>query len=93
MLTFGSQSWPQLLSQLLSHVRLFASPWAVAHGAPLFMEFSRQEHWSGWPFPPPGDIPDLSLLCPLHHRRSLYPLSHWGNPMAIVSPTYNFADF
>ena len=32
MLTLGSQSWPQLPSQLLTHVRLFASPWSVAHG-------------------------------------------------------------
>ena len=32
---------------LLSHVRLFATPWTVAHQAPLSMEFSRQEYWSG----------------------------------------------
>ena len=32
---------------LLSHVRLFVTPWTVAHQALLFMEFSRQEHWSG----------------------------------------------
>ena len=36
----------------LSHVRLFASPWTVAHQAPPSMEFSRQEYWSGLPFPP-----------------------------------------
>ena len=34
----------------------FATPWAVAHQAPLFMEFSRQEYWSGLPFPPSGDL-------------------------------------
>ena len=33
--------------QSLSHVRLFATPWTVAHQAPLFMDFSRQEDWSG----------------------------------------------
>ena len=33
----------------------------VAHQAPLFMEFSRQGHWSGLPFPPPGDLPDLGI--------------------------------
>ena len=35
----------------LSHVRLFATPWTIAHQAPLFMGFSRQEYWSGLPFP------------------------------------------
>ena len=32
--------------------------WTVAHQAPLFMGFSRQEYWSGSPFPSPGDLPD-----------------------------------
>ena len=50
-----------LLLLLLSHfscVRLFAIPWTVAHQAPLFMEFPRQEYWSGWPCPSPGDLPN-----------------------------------
>ena len=34
------------------------TPWTVAHQAPLFTEFPRQEHWSGLPFPSPGDLPD-----------------------------------
>ena len=42
----------------LNHVQLFATPWTVAHQAPLFMGFSRQEYWSGVPFPSPGDLPD-----------------------------------
>ena len=42
----------------LSHVRLFVTPWSVAHQAPLSMGFSRQEYWSGLPFPSPGDLPD-----------------------------------
>ena len=33
------------------------TPWAVARQAPLTMEFSRQEYWSGLPFPSPGDLP------------------------------------
>ena len=41
----------------LNHVRLFATPWAIAHQAPLSLGFSRQENWSGWPCPPPGDLP------------------------------------
>ena len=40
-----------------SHVRLCATPWMVAHQAPLSMGFSRQEYWSGLPFPPPEDLP------------------------------------
>ena len=41
----------------LSHVRFFATPWTVAYQAPLSMGFSRQEYWSGLPFPSPGDLP------------------------------------
>ena len=36
---------------------ILATPWTVACRAPLSMGFSRQEHWSGLPFPSPGDIP------------------------------------
>ena len=45
----------------LSRVRLFATPWTVAHQAPPSMEFSRQEYWSGLPFPSPGDLPNLGI--------------------------------
>ena len=41
-----------------SRVLLFATPWTVAHQAPPSMGFSRQEYWSGLPFPSPGDLPD-----------------------------------
>ena len=41
--------------QSLSHVRLFATPWAAAYQAPLSMGFSRQEYWSGLPFPSPKE--------------------------------------
>ena len=37
------------------------TPWTVAHNAPLSMEFSRQEYWSGLPFPSPGDLPDAGI--------------------------------
>ena len=40
----------------LSRVRLFVTPWTVAYQAPSSMEFSRQEYWSGLPFPSPGDL-------------------------------------
>jgi len=45
----------------LSRVRLFVTPWTVAYQAPSSMEFSRQEDWSGLPFPSPGDLPDLRI--------------------------------
>ena len=52
-----------------SRDRLFATPWTVACHAPLSVGFSRQEYWSGLPFPPPGDLPDpgtesVSLMSP-----------------------------
>ena len=37
------------------------TPWTVAHQAPLSMGFPRQEYWSGLPFPPPGDLPNLGI--------------------------------
>ena len=45
----------------LSCVGLFATPWTIAHQAPVSMEFSRQEYWSGLPFPSPGDLPDPGI--------------------------------
>ena len=45
----------------LSRVRLFATLWTVARQAPLSMGFSRQEYWSGLPFPSPGDLPDPGI--------------------------------
>ena len=46
---------------VLSHVWLFATAWTVVHQAPLSMEFSRQEYWSGLPFPSPGNLPDPGI--------------------------------
>ena len=45
----------------VSHVRIFATLQAVAHQAPLSMGFSTQEYWSGLPWPPPGDVPNLGI--------------------------------
>ena len=69
-----TQQWPQDLKRSvfilipknvkvksLSHVRLFGTPWTVAFQAPLSMGFSRQEYWSGLPFPSPGDLPDPGI--------------------------------
>ena len=51
----------RIMCQSLSHVQLFATPWTVAHQAPLSMEFSSQEYWSGFPFPSPGLLPDPGI--------------------------------
>ena len=45
----------------LSHVQLFADLWTVAYQAPPSMGFSRQEYWSGLPFPSPGDLPNPGM--------------------------------
>ena len=45
----------------LSHVWLFAIPWTVVNQASLSMGFSRQENWSGLPFPFSGDLPDPGI--------------------------------
>ena len=71
--TWGQIKEMQWKSKSLSPVWLFATPWTVAHQALLSMEFSRQEYWSGWPFPSAGDLPNPGLL---HCRWIIYHLSH-----------------
>ena len=55
-----SRTWVCELSHF-SRVRLFAALWTVAQQAPLSMEFSRQEYWSGLPLPPAGDLPNPGI--------------------------------
>ena len=70
-----------------SDVRLFATPWTIACQVPPSMEFSRQEYWSGLPFPSP-DLPDQGLNLGLPHgRQTLYHLSHQLSP----SQSYGFS--
>ena len=47
-----------------SHVQVFVTPWTLAGPAPLSVGFSRQEHWSGLPFPPPRDLPNPGIELP-----------------------------
>ena len=51
----------RLIVKSLSCVQLFTTPWAVDSLASLFMGFSRQEYWNGFPFPSPGDLPDQMI--------------------------------
>ena len=46
----------------LSHAQLFVTPWTVAYKAPLSMEFSRQEYWSGLPFPSPISVTEITQI-------------------------------
>ena len=62
------------------HVRSFATPWTVAHQAPLSMRISKQEYWNG-PFPSSGDLPDprIEHRSPALQTDSL-PSEPWGKP-------------
>ena len=65
--------------RVLSHLVVSdsATPWTVAPQAPLCMGFSRQEYWSGLPFPSPGNLPHPGINWGfLHCRRILYQLSN-----------------
>ena len=72
-----------------SCVPLFETLWIIAHKAPLSMEFSRQEYWSGLLCPPPGDLLDsgIELMSPALQADSL-PLSHWEAPI-VYTPIQN----
>ena len=59
-------------AQLLSHVLLFETPWAIGRQAPLSMEFSRSQ----LPFPPPGDLPDPGIK-PQPPVMGAWSLYHW----------------
>ena len=65
----------------LSHVRFFATPWTAAYQAPLSMGFSRQEYWSGVPFPSPGHLPNPGIepRFPVQQAHAL-PSEPPGNP-------------
>ena len=67
------------------HVQLIAIPRTLSHQAPLSVGLSKQECWSGLPFPPPGDLPDpgtdlVSLVSPALKTDSL-PTAPPGKPM------------
>ena len=68
---------------------LFVTPWTVAHQAPLSMRLPKQEHWSGLPFPSPGDLPDSGIepRLPALQANSL-PLSHLGSPSRLQDPIW-----
>ena len=74
-------------AQSLSRVQLLATPWTVAHQAPLSMGFSREEHWSGLPFPLQGIfLTPGSNMGLLHCRQMIYHLSHLGSLKTLPNP-------
>ena len=73
-----------------SHVRLSATLWTIAHQAPLSMGFSRQEHSSGLPCPPPGDLPDPRIkpespVAPALADRFVITSTTWEAPQSTIS--------
>ena len=69
----------------------FATPWTAAHQTPLSMGFPRQEYWSGWPFPPPGDLPDPGMNSYLlHWQVDSFTTSHLGSPFQDLPMCINY---
>ena len=73
---------------VLSCAQLFATLWTVDCQAPLSIEFSRQEYWSGLPFLSLGDLPQLGIkpVSPALKANSLL-LSHWASPFNLLKLT------
>ena len=78
--------------KLLSLVQLFVTPWTTQ-----FMEFSRPEYWSGWPFPSPGDLPNSgtepmspTLIEPMSPTLQVdsSPAELQGSPMCSMRPSF-----
>ena len=74
---------------VLSRVRLFGTPWAVARQAPPSMGFSRRVYWSGVPFPSPGDLPhpgikSVSLMSPAL-AGGFFTTAPPGNPLSFLN--------
>ena len=83
----SSNYYNYMLSRLVKP-NSFVTSWTVARQGPLFVGFSRQEFWSGFPFPPAGNLPDSEsnprLLHPLHCRRILH-RGAIGKPLIPIS--------
>ena len=79
----------------LSRVQLFATAWTVAHQAPPSMEFSRQEYWSGLPFPSPGDLPNPGIEpgSPALWADTLPNLAWTEKDCIYEKPSLNYMDF
>ena len=83
-----------LMLSPFSHVRLLATLWTIAHQALLSIGFSRQDYWSGFPRPPPGDLPypEVEPKSPMLTalRADSFPLSHWRSPFLDIYLDYKY---
>ena len=73
-----------------SHDQLFATPWTAACQAPLSMGFSRQQYWSGLPFPSPGDLPNPGIKPGLPHCRQMLLSSEPPGKKSLLKPCAHF---
>ena len=86
-------SKPLVVVQSLSHVQYFVTPWTAARQAPLSVGFSRQEYWSGLPFPPPGVFLTQGLnLHLLHWQVDSLPPSHLGSKPSVNGIYFYFSE-
>ena len=81
-----------------SHVQLFVTPWTVAHQAPRSIGFSRQEYWSGFQCPPPGNLPDpgikpISLMSPALAGGFFATSATWEDPVILMGHTIPLENF
>ena len=73
-----------------SRVLFFTTPQIIASQAPLFIDFSQQEYWSGLPGPPPGDLPNPGMELPSFALQAdSLPQSH----QALAQPKYGHSNF
>ena len=73
----------------LSRLQLFVTPWTVAHQAPPSMEFSRQEYWSGLPFPSPRDLPDSDGKASAHNAEDPGSILGWEDTLEKEMATHS----
>ena len=81
-------------AKLLGYIQLFTTRWTIAHQAPVPLEFSQQEYWSGLPFPSSRDLPDprIESWSPALQAESL-PSEPLGESLAIVKLGDTFNNF
>ena len=96
----GSPIWCTSIRACVLRVSDSVTPWTEARQPPLSTGFSRQEYWSGVPFPPLGDLPDPGVepmpLRLLHWQADPLPLSHAGSHLwcvRFIRPTSMFGIF
>ena len=82
--------WSLECKVLVAQPCFFATPWILTCQAPLYMRFPRKEHWTGLPFPPPGDIPNPGIKpgFPALQRQILYHLNQRASSFLNVGMVY-----